>query len=225
MCLLRLNVTINYDDIKGFRVPDFILDKMKSYINTWKKTYAEEALKASTNRNRNSIAKQGSSNSTPSSQVTLSQNSGSMSMTNNVITSNMVSINVPPPPVLPVHSQPQPQHQNSHVTSLNSYMSGPSSGSVLYDSSFSTSQPQHEMTEYMHIDKPPPMYPGHSSQPPQQQQHPMQAMANPGGGSYVHPNQMDPIEQAISKGDWSVLSDRSLLQFALQVSISTIDLH
>jgi hypothetical protein len=232
----RLNVTINYDDIKGFRVPDFILDKMKGYINTWKKAYAEETQKTTSNRNRNSHANKPSSTSTastPTSQPTLNNaipNSVPNHM-NSAPVNSMAQLNVPPPPPPPVHSQPslqQPQQQQTqqhpipHVqpSALTSYMSGVPQGSVLYDPQFSTPQ-SHEMTDYMHIEtKPPPMYPGHSSQP-QQQQHPMQTMSNAGGGNYVHSNQLDPIEQALTKGDWSQLSDRSLLQYALQVRINT----
>jgi hypothetical protein len=71
-----------------------------------------------------------------------------------------------------------------------------------------------DMREFIHMEKPPPMYPGHSGQ----QQHSLPPLSNPGGGGYVHSTHLDPIEHALTKGDWSGLSDRSLLQFALQVS-------
>jgi len=219
-------VTINYDDIKGFRVPDFILDKMKSYISTWKKTYAEETQKTTTNRNRNTNANKPTNatpTSTPTSQPTLSNsipNSVPNLNLNNPPASSMAQINIPQPTI---HSQTslqqsQQQHPNSHGQPPNiNYMNSVAQGNVLFDTQFSSSQP-HELTDYMHIEtKPPPMYPGHSSQP--QQQHSMQPMSNPGNANYVHANQLDPIEQALTKGDWSQVSDRSLLQYALQVSI------
>lgn len=219
----RLNVSINYEDIKGFKVPDFILDKMKSYINNWKKTYTEEDEKNAAlqrNRNNNKQSTSNNINNPPAphaNQLNSVSHPGSNHLNNNVITTNMTAINapLPPPPSLPNMQQYQKQHQN-HVPqqpqSLNNFITGNSS-TVLFDSSFSSSQ-SHEIPDYMHIDKPPPMYPG---QPPQQQQQPHQNNMSAPGGTYVHSNQLDPIEQLISKGDWSQVSDRSFLQYALQV--------
>lgn len=73
-------------------------------------------------------------------------------------------------------------------------------------------QQTHEVREF--IQKPPPMYPGHLGQP----QHSMPPQSNASAhGGYVHSTHLDPIEQALTKGDWSGVSDRSLLQYALQV--------
>ncbi|CAL8115630.1 unnamed protein product [Orchesella dallaii] len=242
----KLNVTINYEDIKGFRVPDFILDKMKAYINTWKKQYADEGQKSSTSNrkttnNSSSSSTSASSNGGNNQPTTNNSMASTTSVTNpsinnsiatsstsvdsNSSTTTFTTLNPPLPPPLPLHPQPpmqqQPQHNAHNQPGLASYQmhgTAPPTATVIYDQSFSTTQPHDitDMREYIHIEKPPPMYPGHSNQ---QQQHPMPQMSNPGGG-YVHPNHIDPIEQALSKGDWSSVSDRSLLQYALQSSRS-----
>ncbi|XP_021945627.1 AF4/FMR2 family member lilli isoform X2 [Folsomia candida] len=246
-----LNVTINYEDILGFKVPDFILEKMKNYIANWKKTYAEEDEKsAAAHRNRpNKSTPSSSSSSSSSSNLTVppppapptSQaahltplNSSSVPhsnhlLNNNVIANNSMTPNVnaapnnpPTPSLLPdmqqQYQKQQQQHHQNHVVpqpSLNNFITGNASTNVLYES-FSAPQ-AHEIPEYMHIDKPPPMYPGQPPPQQQQQHQTMQTMSTPGGGNYtIHSNQLDPIEQAISKGDWSQVSDRSLLQYALQ---------
>ncbi|CAG7834057.1 unnamed protein product [Allacma fusca] len=217
----KLNVTINYEDIKGFRVPDFILNKMKSYITTWKKQYAEEAQRSAASAKANRNQNQQQNNLVNVNHVSTSMPSTTTTNTNN----NLTQLNPPPPPLPIQHNQAPPpplQHPNPHnQQSLNSYHINPPAN-VIFEPSLMplTAAPQpHEMTdmrEYIHMEKPPPMYPGHSGQPPQQQ-HTMPQMQNPNPGGYVHTsNHMDPIEQALSKGDWSNVSDRSLLQYALQ---------
>lgn len=220
---------------------------MKSYISTWKKQYAEESQKTNTTNRKASSNPTNATNSTISSNVnggSNQPNTSSSSMTSTTSVVNNVSINNsiatsssnvesssstttyttlnPPalPPPLPIHPQPPPmqqQHNAHNQTGLQPYqIHGPATttATVIYDQTFSAPPPHDmpDMREYIHIEKPPPMYPGHSNQ----QQHPMPQMANPGGG-YVHQNHLDPIEQALSKGDWSSVSDRSLLQYALQV--------
>lgn len=199
-------------------MPDFILDKMKLYINTWKKQYAEEAQRSSTaNKNKNHNNVNVSHNSTLMSPSTTNSNSSSM---------NLPPLNPPPPP-LPIHIQTLQQQQIPHQQisnplsqqqNVNSYqMNRNSPAGVMYDSNLlslpSGPQPHDisDMRDYIHMDKNPPMYPGHSTQ----QQIPQMPSASSGGYSHTQP--LDPIEQAISKGDWSNVSDRSLLQYALQV--------
>lgn len=254
--ICRLNVTINYEDIKGFRVPDFILEKMKSYITTWKKQYAEEAQKvaatptATSNRkatsNSNSAASSnsnaGNNQSITSSSLASSSSAANPGISNSIVTSSnsvetnncattFTTLNPPLPPPLPIHTQPpmqQPQHNAHAPPGLQNYQmhaAPPTTTTVIYDQSF-TAPPPHaphelpDMREYIHIEKPPPMYPGHSNQ----SQHQIQ-MPNPATGGYVHQNHIDPIEQALTKGDWSDVSDRSLLQYALQVRYNFAVLH
>lgn len=114
-------------------------------------------------------------------------------------------------------------HSQQSLNSLNSYhMSGSSPANIMYEPTLllplgaaSQSHEMNDMREYIHMEKPP-MYPGHSGGQ-QQQEHTMPAVQNSATGAYVHSTHLDPIEQALSKGDWSGVSDRSLLLYALQV--------
>jgi len=198
---------------------------MKSYISKWKKQYAEEAQRtavtaaAAGNRNRNH-----NSMTMNLGNPLIPVNSTPAPPTGNGTSTNLPSINPPPTP-LPLHSPmpPSQQHQQqSHLQnsqSLNSYhLSGNSiANNVMYDHGLMPLPQQthgmSEIREYIQMEKPPPMYPG-SAQP----QHAMPPQSNPTShGGYVHSTHLDPIEQALTKGDWSGVSDRSLLQYALQV--------
>jgi len=149
-------------------------------------------------------------------------------ITGNGTVNNLASLN--PPPLHPQQMQQQQQQQiptqqqplSQSSISLSYHMTGNPPPNVLYEPNMmplsSAQQPSHElpeMREFIHMEKPPPMYPGHSGQ---QHQHSLSSLSNPNPGNYVHSTHLDPIEQALSKGDWSGVSDRSLLQYALQVS-------
>jgi len=204
---------------------------MKSYINTWKKIYAEEVQKTTVpNRNRNSNTNNGThGRNNPATSATLTNNSVSVSSSNNnTHNANLAPMNPLPP--LPMRSQPPPQPMNHHPplpnhhnppNQLNSYQMGVNSAAnVMFDSSF-PSAPQNEMPDvrdYLQMDKPPPMYPGHHNQ----HQQPLPHMPNPNPNlntGYPNNSNLDSSMDGLNKGDWGNMSDRNFLQFALQVKL------